>query len=301
MLIRKRILCGESHEDAIDITRSPGGNFYPEPGWLSLGPGTKKKKKKKSPWSWKDYINDTLIFSSSIYMGKKKQLQCRYEIHKMSEFSSAEEAKEWSYDLLFDEKGEDEVKDGSAVLLVYFEPSSVQNKKKKEKKSGKAFLLVLQLYDPNKSSRRQINSKKKKKSTKSVYTKMYKEEVRLIDNMIQDLNDCLLFSSDSTFFTDVEGTQVQVFEWCEDKNDKDACQLNRRRLFGCAEDDTDFLKTYDDLVKSRKKKLQKNENVWTFDDYFSLLQKSSRNDKKEDIHLILEGAIPPWVSLHVCL
>lgn len=252
------------------------------------------------------------MFSSSTInnMGKKKQLQCRYEIQKMSEFSSAEEAKEWSHDLLFDEKGEDEVKDGSAVLLVYFEPSSVQNKKKKkEKKCGKAFLLVLQMYDPNKSSRKQINSKKKKKSTKSVYTKMYKEEVRLIDNMIQDLNDCLLVSSDSTFFTDVEGTQVQVFEWCEDKNDKDACQLNRSRLSrsGSAEDDnlkesdTDFIKKYDDLVKSRKKKLQKNENVWTFDDYFSLLQKSSRNDKKEDIHLILEGAIPPWVSLHVCL
>ena len=79
------------------------------------------------------------------------------------------------------------------------------------------------------------------------------------------------------------GEGRQMFIWAD--LDSEARDLNHRRILG----EEISNEEYDSLIRSRKEKRQRDENIWTFDDWFSEVKKK----KSLSCHLILEGSILP--------
>lgn len=79
------------------------------------------------------------------------------------------------------------------------------------------------------------------------------------------------------------GEGRQMFIWAD--LDSEARDLNHRRILG----EEISNEEYDSLIRSRKVNRQQDENLWTFDDWFSEVKK----ENSPSCHLILEGSILP--------
>ena len=116
-------MCGESHEDAIDVTRK-GGYFFPDEGWID---------------SNKEAAIASLL--SLVPPGAPGMPRFAARVVKQkSNVSSKESAKGWSRELIDnDERYEDVINESSARLFLVFLPAG--------KKGGHAFLLAFERLD----------------------------------------------------------------------------------------------------------------------------------------------------------
>ncbi len=117
------LLCGESHEDAIDVTRK-GGYFLPDEGWID---------------SNKEAAMASLL--SLVPPGAPRMPRFAARVVKQkSNVSSKESAKGWSRELIDnDDRYEDMINESTARLFLVFLPAG--------KKGGHAFLLAFERLD----------------------------------------------------------------------------------------------------------------------------------------------------------
>jgi len=257
------ILCGESHRDAIDVTRTGGGKE--KLGWQSI--------------SALDLVAEMVgSIGISLCTGRPSgqgpgigddSIRLKVCICKRSNKPlPLGKAKEWSSDI---GHAEIEYIDPGHEMAFIWLPLS-------DGKRGKAYLieLFIDLSDKEDNSRSRLppdvasflesldevidNLRGTEKLAKSVETLRNKSECK---------------SDDITF---------SLFLWSD--LDSEARQLNHRRIL--SEEITN--EEYDALINDRKKKRQAAENLWTFDDWLTEVN----TDDSPSCRFVLEAPILPW-------
>ena len=266
------ILCGESHHDAIDITRAGGGKI-------------------KEGWEATDYIElagemagkmggiddkDDDVHTSCIKCGICKRNTKSLPLGK---------AKEWGREIGTDEI--DYIEPGHEMALLWV-PS-----KENDVTKGRTYLVELFVDEEEISI---STDEGNKKSTSHLPS----DVVGLLNDMNRAVKEMKGVKSLSKVVHDIkaandngEKTQYTLLQWTD--MDTEARQLNHRRILG---EDISTLE-YDELINERKKKRQKGDNTWTWDDWLvevktKLASSSSGAETAPAMHVVLESSIPPW-------
>jgi len=301
------ILCGESHEDAIDVTRS-GGYFKPKEGWIPL-------------LSLHTLAEDAAMFTKATMGPSAGTYQFTTRVwKKKSKLASMEKAKEWSNSIMHDgDGGLEMMAQNEDILLVWIRSEST--------KKGQAYVIAVSIKDFDENgeiieescsdddSDESDNDTEKKSTPKRIVKEntfgtldaQILDDIRsnlntLVSNKLNNSNKSIEENKNDGDNSDIfhytnDTTEVSIFEW-NDLDDK-ARELNRQRLIMMNDNDDKELCTghHDEIIQKRKEQLQQKEGIWTFDDWFFELKKKNSlgdNSKTVGLHLVLEGGIPPW-------
>ena len=245
------ILCGESHRDAIDVTRANGGEE--KLGWQSTG-----RFDFVAEVMGKYYFDDAIRLRCGICKRSNKPLPLG-------------KAKEWGNEL---GKQEIEYIEPGHEMILLWVPLE-------DGKKGRAYLaeLFVDTFNDDDRSRTHVPQD-------------VVRELETLDDLVLRLRTIktsskgLKAAASEKLRQDFEGVEEgrQMFIWAD--LDSEARDLNHRRILG-EEISND---AYDSLIRGRKVKRQKDENLWTFDDWFSEVRSK---EKSPSCHLILEGPILP--------
>ncbi|KAL7533123.1 hypothetical protein ACHAXR_006683, partial [Thalassiosira sp. AJA248-18] len=278
------ILCGESHHDAIDITRAGGGKI-------------------KEGWEPTDYIELTgemigkvggLEESSSSDNEETPNNIVRIKCgicKRNNKYLPLGKSKEWGREVGNDEI--DYIDHGHEMALLWV-PSKDNNGTK-----GRSYLVELFLDE---SEEEEDGGEDKSR------LHLPSDVVDLLDNMTDVANHARGVKSLSRVIKDMKNGTLPGFtnkmsqhhhtllSWTD--MDTEARQLNHRRLLG---EDISTLE-YDEIIGDRKKKRQKAENIWTWDDWLvevksklsTTTNKNAEDDASPALHIVLESSIPPW-------
>ena len=302
------ILCGESHEDAIDVTRVGGG-------------------KMKEDWEPTDHIE--LIaemigkFGGIIRDRDVDNNCCSIKIgicKRNTKLLPLGKAQEWGRDI-----GREEIEymePGHEMVLLWV-PSKDNDMK------GRSYLIELflhQLVDDDddddismdieeESDKKQkggmIGNKLKKQTSSNISDKSRShhptEVIDLVDNMwnvakhnmagvksLQKVVDDM--KKNGQLINEKSNHNITLLQWAD--TDNEARSMNHRRLLAgnfTADDITTA--EYDTLICNRKERRKKNDNLWTWDDWLievrSKLNQQGNVENNSPLHLVLETPIPP--------
>ena len=308
------ILCGESHEDAIDVTRK-GALFEAKEGWIEL---TRKDELLDKFHNYKKGIR--------LDDAENDEDDCGFVVRIFSQTKKLQpvgKCMEWAKKFVQDEV---EVVLGHVVLIMLWIQEDTR-----EVRTTKGRAYVLGLASPHDLQEAQEDDDDSPYSERAIHLwKPPNELPTTILDWIQrkQCNKGLMEDSDNDF-TDVAkepqtlagnvggtSTKVVAYEWGD--LDPEAFELNNRRLF---EEDEISNEEYDKIINKRKIERRK-ENIWTFDDWFDHIRISSNPSDSDDappgkagddvnaestsshdsniqVELILEASVPPWeVALH---
>jgi len=255
------ILVGESHEDAIDITRIGGGKI--KEGWIST--------------NYIDLTGEMVGKFGSVGEDEVDVINIKCGICKRNtKMLPLGKAKEWGNDV-----GREEIEymePGREMVLLWV-PNS-------EGAKGRTFLMDLFIHEDG------DDDKKKKTNSRSHHPS---EVIELLDSMSGVMNQMGGVKSLSKAVQDLKAgngdASYTLFQWAD--LDEEARSMNHRRLLG---EDVETA-AYDELINNRKSKRQKADNLWTFDDWLlevkSKLEGDSGEDTPSSLHLLLEAPIPP--------
>ena len=257
------ILCGESHHDAIDVTRADGGRV-------------------KEGWECSDVIE-----LAGEMVGKRGVadrhvcIKCGICKRNMKSLPLGR-AKEWGREIGTDEI--DYIEPGHEMVLLW-----VPTKENTEK--GRTYLIELFLdEEPVPTSADE---------TKQSGSHLPSDVVQLLYDMscvAKEMGGAKSLSKvvhDMKALRDHDDKKVQytLLQWTD--MDAEARIMNHRRILG--EDIS--ASEYDELIDERKKKRQRDENTWTWDDWLvEVKTKLANGNTSPDIamHVVLESSLPPW-------
>jgi len=274
------ILCGESHHDAIDVTRTGGGKV--EEGFLDtdfINLTAEMVGKYRGEEDDEDEEDDEEEEEDGSDNGGKNGVRVKCGICKRNnKLLPLGKAKEWGRDVGKDEI--DYIDHGHEMALLWV-PS-------KDKAKGRSFLVELFLDE---------SSEDEDKSTSHFPS----DVVDLLSNMsnaarymkgVKHLSKAVQGTKNGTipgFAKDISNRRL--LSWAD--MDTEARLLNHRRLLG--DDVSNF--EYDELIRTRKKKRREEENIWTWDDWLMEVRTKLLNgnsDSAPALHVVLESSIPPW-------
>ena len=249
------VLCGESHEDAIDVTRK-GAIFESKEGWIEVP--RKEELLKEFHNHQKDSKQDgdnglvVRIFSQS------KKLQ------------PLGKALEWAKKVV--EVDLDFVLGHFILVLLWIQEETQEVRTTK----GKAYVLGL-------ASPCDLPSGDDDDDEVDVGIHHWKQP----DDLPTPIRDWVQKLEDGS------GGCHSAYEWGD--LDPEAFQLNKRRLF---EEKEIPNKEHDEIIQNRKL-ARRQENIWTWDDWFNHVRKSSippAENATNAVHveLIIEATVPPW-------
>jgi len=268
------ILCGESHHDAIDITRAGGGKV--KEGWV---PTDLFELTGEMVGRWggiedvrADDDNDTII-----------RIKCGI-CKRNNKLLPLGKAKEWGREVGHEEI--DYIEPGHEMALLWV-PS-----KENDGVKGRSFLVELLLDE----------SENEEDKSRSHFPS---DVVDLLDSMSNAAKSMRGVKSLSKVVQDMKNGTMDGFtnekpnhtllSWAD--MDTEARLLNHRRILG----DDISTSEYDGLINDRKKKRRALENTWTWDDWLVEVESkltNGRNSTGEDdnpaLHVVLESSIPPW-------
>eukprot|EP00978_Attheya_sp_CCMP212_P012065 scaffold29984_cov53-Attheya_sp.AAC.1 len=260
------VLCGESHEDAMQVTRS-GGVIEPKLGWVptSISNLAWGYDKDDQPLEW------TLAErNSSIPMGK---------------------AKEWAQGVMqrVDFRGADR------VVLVWTRQNDPNHNNGRRQNRGTAHVLVLQTtIDPDDAlptQRDEIIQELTEELKEAITVHETSPKKELLD-IYKDLSTMAASQNHGS-----GGVDQCLFLW--DDMDPDAHALNQ--LWEQFEEEPAQADL--DVIMEARKTERKKQNIRTWDDWFSQVHaqepsssssSSKPNDHTTQVHLILENSVPPW-------
>ena len=257
------VLCGETHEDAIDVTRK-GGIFDPKEGWIELP-------------------KNEILFDMNHLVANDDgddKLMMRVFASTSSKLVTLGPAKDWA------KKRLEDMDLLGQVVLLWIQETPFESRVPK----GKAYLLGFTSLDSLDEDDDEDNE----------FDEWFdpNEENCLVPSSVLEW---LLQGGEEAKGGKQKSLSAQLsqkyrsFEWGD--LDPQAFELNRRRLT----DEEIATSEIDSIVEDRKSKLRTNENIWTWDDWFQHIreQTNSNGDNAIDIHLIIESSVPPWeLSLH---
>ena len=279
------ILCGESHSDAIDVTRKDGGVV--KEGWVLtdiielMGMMVGKFDGDGNSNDRNDDGNDE---------NSDAGIRVRVGICKRNNKPlSLGKAKEWGREVGLVEI--EYIPPGGEMVFLWV-PS-------KDGLRGSAYFVELSIDDGNADDDDDDSGKKRTKSRAhlppdvanlldqmSNVAKQMKD-VKSLSKVVNDLKDELLLDNNTNHYVLLQWTDM----------DDVARKLNHRRLLGDDISETE----HDTIIRDRASKLRSVDGVWTWDDWLvdvrsKLLSSSSTSSPDDDpsLHLVLESAIPPW-------
>jgi hypothetical protein len=245
------VLCGETHEDAIDVTRK-GGVFEAKEGWIELN---------KSEIMFQLQDKDDVV--AQVFATGKKSL-------------SIGNAQEWAQRTI---EGLDIL--GSVVLLWVREDNQARVSK------GKAFVLGFASQESLDEYEDDDDDDDEPEAWISPHAEQNSENTNTI--LPASVREWML--GDGGESSSLNHHQYRSFEWGD--LDSQAFELNRRRL---TDEELD-MSEYDRIIEQRKSRLR-DENIWTWDDWFDHIRNTSATSEI-DTELIIEQSVPPWeLALH---
>lgn len=271
------ILCGESHEDAIDVTRSNGGKVME--GWIST--------------NVVDLVAEMVGKAGAMY-GGSNEIRIRCGICKRKDkILPLGKAREWATGIVDDEI--DCIDHGNELALLWVPSRDTGGSK------GRSFVVELFLEemetDDNQHDDNTSNGGSAMKEDKS-RANLPTDVVGLLDHMMDICNTLQGAKSLAHAVEEIELPADKVkstdsavlLQWAD--LDSEARSLNLRRLL----DEDIATSEHDKLISDRKKKRREEENIWTWDDWLidvkSTLQQQG-NDAPS-LQVVLEASIPPW-------
>lgn len=260
------ILCGESHHDAIDVTRAGGGKI--KEGWMKT-----------------DFIE-----LSGEMVGKIGGIDKEEKVHvkcgmckRNTKLLPLGKAKEWGTNIGHDEI--DYIEPGREMALLWVPSSS------KDQNKGRTYLVELFLDESSDDDQEDKSSSR---------AHLPPDVVDLLDSLSNATKGLRGVKSLTKAVQDIKKdahttiSSHTLLVWSD--LDSEARELNHRRLLG--EDiSTD---EYDKLICDRKGKRRIEENLWTWDDWLvevkSKLSNGNTTDGEDNpaLHVVLESSIPPW-------
>jgi hypothetical protein len=252
-------LCGESHHDAIDVTRS-NGRFLPKEGWVAL--------------SDQQLPVDHVAWACRLIKESKKLLPVAKAQDWAKEVVENDSSVEFGEFVLVWIEVEDSGRKGSRGKSYVCELRPQEDLERKaffdenndeQNDSDEEDIILNPDYwlhcDSNKEQRQQ-----------------YPIEVR---KWILGDDDCAN-NNDSV-------RPMKIFEWGD--LDPEAFAINKRRLAKSDVSEAEF-----DIMINKRKEDRKRQNIWTFDDWFSHIRSKAGNAA---IYLVAEATLPPWeVEVH---
>eukprot|EP00980_Cylindrotheca_fusiformis_P009474 scaffold2070_cov105-Cylindrotheca_fusiformis.AAC.5 len=261
------ILCGESHQDAIDVTRR-GGKFDAKEGWMNSDSNVtiQSATSTTTTTSWNNNNNSCCCYWIHVFATTTKKML------------PLEKAKEWAKDWI---ESNDTDGDETAVVLIWC-PDPQGDGRRVNK--GKAYLLGLMTTDDD------DGDNDDDEFVRNGYWK--KPDDPSLPLQVQEWASNN--TSNSTSSTGSSSTSTKAFEWGD--LDVQAFALNRRRL----SDEVVSTEELDEIVKQRKEKLKELDHIWTWDDWMDYqFQQNRKNYNNMEMHLILEASVVPWeLELH---
>ena len=285
------ILCGESHNDAIDITRAGGGKV--KEGWE---PTDYQELTAELVGRFGGIRDEDDANNVRIKVGMCKQNKKLLPLGK---------AKDWGKDIGSEEY--EYMEPGHEMALLWV-PSRDNPTK------GKSYLIEVFIdeVDDDSSSDEEVDAKKKegmfsdrlkkmKRKSSTDSTSHHPTDVgNLMDMMLDAAKQMRGIKSLSKILEDMkngkipghdEKPQHTLLQWAD--MDNEARSYNHRRLLG---EDIPIIE-HDTLIHERKMKRRQAENLWTFDDWLlevkSKLLTNDVNGENPSLHVLLEIPIPP--------
>ena len=276
------LLCGEAHEDAIDVTRK-GGYFLPNEGWID---------------SSRDEAVASLLCLVPPGVAGMPRFAAR--VVKQKANVSRPGAKGWSRELIHnDDRYEDVINESSGRLFLVFLPAG--------KKGGHAFLLAFELADDDLSDDDAAADAA--------------HDLDIVNEGVRQLAQALLASVELQLsrtsphragappgLPDAQGPDettlprgAQLSEWVD--LDGEARELNRRRLreahtSGSSEWGHKISEAEHDALIAKRAADRRAENIVTWDCWFDAAREATQA-AGVDVHLVLESTICPWeLALH---
>jgi hypothetical protein len=258
------VLCGESHFDAIDVTRQ-GGYFHAKEGWVEI------------------MISTTAGVTEQVGPGPDATITtaCCRIVTQTKRHLPLEKAKEWAKAYVQDQEL------WGHLVLLWKQHTLGETRKQK----GKAFLIELESIDEIDTDDDDDDDDDEWVCLGDSQAKQERLPLQ-VQEWIESISSS---SSSSTNKSNATTPQPQrVFEWGD--LDPDARILNKRRLT-----DEEIPETELDAIVEKRKEDRRHENIWTWDDWFAYIQRninesSCSNNKQARIalHLILEATVPPF-------
>jgi len=273
------ILCGESHEDAIDVTRSGGKG---KEGWVAT---------------------DAIDLAAEM-VGKvgglaggsgcaNVRVKCGMCKRKDNKLLSLGKAKEWGNSIVDDEI--DYIDHGHELALLFVPSKDTGGTK------GRAYVIEVFIEEEEEKDDDEQTDQQMDKSRINSPTDVNV----LINAMAEACNAFQGAKSLSISAKEIKTKQengdnpIILLQWTD--LDAEARVLNQRRLLG----EDIATSEYDRLISDRKKKRKDEENLWVWDDWLmevkaklkhSQQQQQQQQDGADDpaLHCILEAPIPPW-------
>ena len=304
------VLCGESHQDSIDVTRR-NGIFEAKEGWMDYD------------YNNNDFISTTTTATTTtttatdddndnggiddwlvkVLVSSKKSLPI-------------EKAKQWAKDSL--ERYYDDDYYTSVVLLWVNNNNNDGGEAANQRVSkGKSFLLAFsneeeedadEDSDDDNENSHWINPYTIRNDNISKNDDDDDDDGRRIVSLPFPVQDWIVnhrnnHKKTTTTTTDTtNNNKYKAFEWGD--LDQQAFRLNRQRLLSSSNNkDIPTTSMIDEIINQRKEKLRSSSSnnkkiIWTWDDWFYHM-KQQEQEEHVDIHLVLEASIPPWeLSLH---
>jgi len=263
------ILCGESHEDAIDVTRSGGMS---KEGWVAT-----------------DAIDLTAEMVGKVGgLGgcANVRVKCGLCKRKDNKLLNLGKAKEWGNSIVDDEI--DYIDHGNELALLF-----VPSKDAGSASKGRAYVVEVFLDESEEDQEAGQHMDKSR-------TNLPTDVNALIDVMVDACNTFQDAKSLSVAAEEIKSKQedggIVLLQWAD--LDAEARALNHRRLLG----EDIATSEHDKLISDRKKKRRDEENLWAWDDWLKEAKEKLKQpqQKQQDgadnpvLHCILEAPIPPW-------
>mmetsp|Transcript_17601 Transcript_17601/g.38112 ORF Transcript_17601/g.38112 Transcript_17601/m.38112 type:complete len:813 (+) Transcript_17601:1-2439(+) len=262
------ILCGESHHDAIDVTRAGGGKI--KEGWIATDL-IELTAEMVGKFGGIEGEEDGGAMNVRVKCGVCKRNNKSLPLGK---------AREWGHEVGSDEI--DYIDHGREMALLWV-PS-----KESDFSRGRSFLVELFIDDSEDEDKSMSHFPSDVVDLLNGMSNATKNMmgVKHLSKAVQDMKDGTIPG-----FTNEKNNHT-LLSWAD--VDAEARLLNHRRILG--EDVSTF--EHDEIISDRKKKRQKEENIWTCDDWLMEVKaKLSNGNKSEDapaLHVVLESTIPPW-------
>ena len=254
------VLCGEAHEDAIDVTRK-GGYFLPQEGWIGSSKG------------------DAIGSLASLCGCQVPRPAFFARLVKQKCSISKGHAREWARDLFDDDQYEDIVDESTSRLFLAF----VERGKK-----GDAFLVLFETQDAQ--ERDQEDEIDIVNETAAGIARALLSGVDRSQQMGQ---------SDAGAEEDKMFARVHLEEWADldaDARQVNRRRLLAARGNGTDDGGTALLEEDHDRLIEKRKKERLQESIVLFDEFYDELSAAAED---VEVHLILEAPVSPWeVELH---